>query len=196
MTRGAQIPWEPGGSRKTSSRVTAARLLSAESIEDIAAAICRQAHGHTIHTQIDAPVLVTGDRDRLTQLVRNLLENATLHTPAGTTIDVRLRRAEGQAELIVTDTGPGIGAEHLSRIWDRFYRIDKARSRSQGGTGLGLSIVKYIAEAHGGRAEVASQVGAGAIFTIALPLAPADASPGGKPATTPIYAGQSVADTP
>jgi heavy metal sensor kinase len=164
-------------------------------VEDIAAAICRQAHGHTIHAQIDTPVLVMGDRDRLTQLVRNLLENATLHTPAGTTIDVRLRRSEGQAELIVADTGPGIATEHLPRVWDRFYRIDKARSRSQGGTGLGLAIVKYIAEAHGGRAEVTSQVGAGAAFTIVLPLAPADASPSGKPATAPIYAGQSVADT-
>jgi signal transduction histidine kinase len=77
--------------------------------------------------------------------------------------------------LSVTDTGPGIEAEHLSQLWDRFYRVDKARSRAFGGSGLGLAIVKYIAEAHGGQAAVVSRPGHGTTFSIELPLAPAQA---------------------
>ena len=140
-------------------------------VEETVAMTARQTHDHPMHVQVEAPVVVIGDQERLTQLLRNLLENATHHTPSGTAIDVRLRRANGCAQLSVADTGPGIPQEHLARIWDRFYRVDKARSRAFGDSGLGLAIVKYIAEAHGGVAEVASAEGQGTAFSIRLPLA-------------------------
>ncbi|MGH7461092.1 MAG: sensor histidine kinase, partial [Longimicrobiales bacterium] len=85
-------------------------------------------------------------------------------------VAVRLRRSDGVAQIAVTDTGPGIPAEHLPHIWDRFYRVDKARSRTVGGTGLGLAIVKYIAEAHGGGVGVVSEYSRGTTFTVVLPL--------------------------
>jgi signal transduction histidine kinase len=111
-----------------------------------------------------------GDPERLTQLLRNLLENATHHTPPGTQIEVHLRRSDGVAQIAVTDTGPGIPPEHLPQIWHRFYRADEARSRASGGTGLGLAIVKYVAEAHGGRVGVVSEVGKGTTFIVTLPV--------------------------
>lgn len=140
-------------------------------IEEIVATIAHQAPYHTLRSQIDTPVMIIGDAERLTQLLRNLLENATQHTPSGTTITIRLCQAEGMAQLNVTDTGPGIAPEHLPHLWNRFYRVDKARSRVLGGTGLGLAIVKYIAEAHGGSTRVTSALGEGTSFTILLPLA-------------------------
>ncbi len=139
-------------------------------VEETVAMTARQAHEHPMHARVEEPVVVIGDQERLTQLVRNLLENATHHTPPGTTIDVCLRRSNGSAQLAVADTGPGIAQEHLGRIWDRFYRVDKARSRSFGDSGLGLAIVKYIAEAHGGEVGVISTAGEGTKFTIRLPL--------------------------
>jgi signal transduction histidine kinase len=134
----------------------------------------RQTPEYRTDIWVDEPIVVMGDQERLTQLLRNLLENATQHTPPGTTTHVQLRRMQDQAQLCVIDTGPGIAAEELPRIWDRFYRVDKARSRALGGTGLGLAIVKYIAEAHGGSVHVASEPGVGTTFSILLPLAAPD----------------------
>ena len=129
--------------------------------------------------------MVIGDEERLTQLLRNLLENAAKYAPPGATVDVCLRQSGQVAQLVVADTGPGIAAEHLPHLWDRYYRVDKLRSRESGGTGLGLPIVKYIAEAHGGRVDVASEVGAGTTFTIELPLAPEITGRADQPAATP-----------
>jgi signal transduction histidine kinase len=140
-------------------------------VEEAVAIAARQASAHVFRVQADTPIVVIGDQERLTQLLRNLLENASMHTPSGTTILVQLRRSDQLAELIVADTGPGIAPEHLPRIWDRFYRVDKARSRVLGGTGLGLAIVKYIAEAHGGTVRAASKLGEGTTFTICMPRA-------------------------
>jgi signal transduction histidine kinase len=140
-------------------------------VEETAAVIARTATGHRIEVEAVQPVVVTGDAERLTQLVRNLLENVVQHTPPGTPAGVHLTRDDGWVELTVTDSGPGIDPEHLPHIWERFYRADKARSRVSGGTGLGLAIVKYIAEAHGGTARVASQPGKGTTFTVLLPAA-------------------------
>lgn len=105
----------------------------------------------------------------LEQAVTNLLENALKYSPAGSPVVIGCSAVSGQARVTVTDQGPGIAAEHLPRLFERFYRVDKARSRQLGGTGLGLAIVKHIAQAHGGRAEVVSEVGRGSTFTIILP---------------------------
>lgn len=116
--------------------------------------------------------VVMGDPDRLKQLLLNLVDNALKYTPPGGQVTLGLSRAEGWAAVAVMDTGLGIPAEDLPRLFDRFYRVDKSRSRPQGGTGLGLSIARWIAEAHGGSIEVQSEVGKGSTFTVRLPLAP------------------------
>jgi two-component system, OmpR family, sensor kinase len=143
-----------------------------EMVAEEVTAAQRLAPDHSYQLEIAAPLVVIGDEERLTQVVRNLFENAAKYTPPGTTVDVRLRQSGSVAQLTVADTGPGIAAEHLAHLWDRYYRVDEVRSRESGGTGLGLPIVKFIAEAHGGRADVVSEAGAGTTFTIELPLAP------------------------
>jgi signal transduction histidine kinase len=112
---------------------------------------------------------IDGDPDRLKQLFLNLIDNALRYTPTGGTVTLRLTRRRDWVALDVADTGPGIPAEHLPWIFDRFYRIDQPRSHGSGGSGLGLAICRWIAEAHGGRIEVTSQVGAGSTFTLFLP---------------------------
>jgi len=116
------------------------------------------------------PATVLGDRDRLIQMLWNLVENALRYTPEGGRITLSLRNYQEVAELNVADTGIGIPAEHLPRIFERFYRIDRARSHSRGSTGLGLAIVKQVAEAHGGQVRVRSQPGKGSTFSVVLPL--------------------------
>jgi two-component system, OmpR family, sensor kinase len=143
-----------------------------ELVAEVVAAAQRLAPDHIYQLQIAAPLVVIGDAERLTQLLRNLLENAAKYTPPGTTVDVQLCQSGSAAQLIVADSGPGIAAEHLPHLWDRYYRVDEVRSRESSGTGLGLPIVKYIAEAHGGRVDVMSEAGVGTTFTVELPLAP------------------------
>jgi heavy metal sensor kinase len=130
----------------------------------------RQDGARTIVLETNDPVVVRGDAERLRQLVWNLVENAVRYTPAGGTITVASRRHGSIAELTVTDTGIGIPAEHLPHIFERFYRVDRGRSRQVGGTGLGLAIVRQVAEAHGGRVRVRSTVGQGTTFTVVLPV--------------------------
>jgi two-component system OmpR family sensor kinase len=126
---------------------------------------------------IDEQVAVQGDRDRLKQALLNVVVNALQHTPAGGTVRVGLSRADSVARLWVSDTGAGISPENLNRIFDRFYRVDKARSRSSGGAGLGLAIVKWIVEAHGGTVSVESQPGQGSTFTLLIPEQMAQRTP-------------------
>jgi heavy metal sensor kinase len=116
------------------------------------------------------PVWVKGDRARLKQVVVNLLDNAIKYTPQGGAIVLRVESRNGHASLEVTDSGIGIPPEALPRVFDRFFRVDSARSRDQGGAGLGLSIVKSICAAHHGRVEAASELGRGSRFRIELPL--------------------------
>lgn len=123
--------------------------------------------------QVDS-VTVLGDYDRLKQLVLNLVSNAFTHTPAGTTVDVALVEAGDEVRIVVADDGPGIPPEHLEHLFDRFYRVDKARSRNSGGSGLGLAIASWIATAHGGTIDVQSTLGSGTVFTVRLPLAGQD----------------------
>ena len=102
-------------------------------------------------------------------MFENLLDNAVKYTPAGSRIDVRIRLLGTDVEVSVRDNGPGIPAADLPRLFERFYRVDKGRSREQGGTGLGLSIVKHIIQLHGGRAWVESEIGKGSAFFFTLP---------------------------
>ena len=116
-----------------------------------------------------SPCHVLGNAEQLRRLLFNLLDNAIKFTPAGGSIGIRVERQKGQAKVIVSDAGIGIAPEHLPRIFDRFYRVDSARSRRTGGIGLGLSICKSIAEAHQGSIEVVSQPGKGTQVTLTLP---------------------------
>jgi two-component system phosphate regulon sensor histidine kinase PhoR len=116
--------------------------------------------------------LVMADPDALNQVFGNLIENSLKYGKAGKRIRVGARLMENEVEFTVQDFGPGIASEHLDRIFERFYRVDKARSRDSGGTGLGLAIVKHIVQAHGGRVWAQSELGAGAQFHFTLPLAP------------------------
>jgi two-component system phosphate regulon sensor histidine kinase PhoR len=114
--------------------------------------------------------VVMADPDAMTQVFGNLIENALKYARAGKRIRVGARLLDHEVEFFVQDFGPGIPFEHLERIFERFYRVDKARSRESGGTGLGLAIVKHIVQAHGGRIWAESELGSGAKFHFTLPL--------------------------
>jgi signal transduction histidine kinase len=112
---------------------------------------------------------ITGDPAKLHDVLRNLVENAVNYAPERTTISLSATREGDRVLLAVADQGPGIPEQDLQRIFERFYRVDKARSRETGGTGLGLSIVKHLAGLHGGDVRAANRPGGGAVFTVSLP---------------------------
>ncbi len=119
-----------------------------------------------------ALLAVGGMAGELQSAFSNLVSNAVRYTPAGGRVDVAAEQtAEGRLEFSVRDTGPGIAAEHLPRLTERFYRVDRSRSRETGGTGLGLAIVKHVVQRHGGELKIASTPGTGSTFTIVLPAA-------------------------
>ena len=117
------------------------------------------------------PVEIEGDRARLKQIVVNLLDNAIKYTPPGGAVHFKVAALGSHAVLEVSDTGIGIPASAIPHIFDRFFRVDQARSRQPEGAGLGLSIVKSICNAHGGEVEVESALGRGSRFRVKLPLA-------------------------
>ncbi len=117
-------------------------------------------------------LLVMADPDAMNQVFGNLIENSLKYAREGKRIRVGAKPLASEVEFTVQDFGPGIASEHLERIFERFYRVDKARSRESGGTGLGLAIVKHIVQAHGGRIWAESVMGKGAAFHFTLPLAP------------------------
>ncbi|MGA8388832.1 MAG: ATP-binding protein [Pseudolabrys sp.] len=128
---------------------------------------------------------VLGDRDELIRALENLIENALKYGAAGKRVDVTVGRAQTRAGLpeahvSVRDYGPGISPEHLPRLTERFYRVDVADSRAQGGTGLGLALVKHVLNRHGGRLTIESTPGAGATFTMHIPLHTADSAHTGE----------------
>ena len=133
------------------------------------AAYAAERGGTTITHDVQPGVWVQGEGSQLGNMVRNLLENAVRYTPDGGRIEVALRHEEGHAVLTITDDGIGIPLEAQSRVFERFYRVDRARTRDTGGTGLGLSIVKHITELHGGTVAVESELGQGSTFTVRLP---------------------------
>ena len=111
-----------------------------------------------------------GARSELQSAVSNLVSNAVRYTPAGGRILVGWKEQGEELILSVSDTGPGIAPEHLPRLSERFYRVDRSRSRETGGTGLGLAITKHVAQRHGGSLRIESQLGVGSTFMLVLPL--------------------------
>jgi two-component system sensor histidine kinase SenX3 len=129
---------------------------------------------------------VYGTDSQLATAVANLVENAITYSPEGSEVLVTCSLADDRVAVAVTDHGIGIAAKDLDRIFERFYRSDRARSRATGGTGLGLAIVKHVATNHGGRVDVVSTPGAGSTFTLRLPARPAEGQP--APVTEPVAA--------
>lgn len=181
-------------SRMTAEIIELSRLQSADAVrkperievdEIVAAAIDQNrvsadARGITIVSGGDAGAQVFGDRQVLIAALHNIISNAIIYSAPQQRVGVGVTRSDGVIEIAVTDQGIGMVPEELDRIFERFYRIDPARSRNTGGTGLGLSIVKHVAENHGGEVRVWSQPGQGSTFTLRLPEAviePVDASP-------------------
>ena len=131
-----------------------------------------KAHGHTLSLEPDVsdPMPMFGDKERIEQVVTNIIGNAIKYTPDGGRISVKVAKKEGDMYAIsVTDTGVGIPGEDLEHIFERFYRVDKSRSTDAGGTGLGLSIAKDIIDAHGGDISINSEYGKGTTVVITLP---------------------------
>jgi len=127
--------------------------------------------GVTIEIVDSRDVEVVADKEAIHQVFANLIDNALKYASGSTQIQIGADERGSELEFYVRDFGPGIPSEHLSRLFERFYRVDKARSREAGGTGLGLAIVKHIVLNHGGRAGVNSELGHGSVFWFRLPLA-------------------------
>lgn len=123
----------------------------------------------TFTFEVDPQLKVLGNDEQLRSAISNLVYNAVNHTPAGTHITVRWEHVANGARFSVADTGPGIAAEHIPRLTERFYRVDKARSRQTGGSGLGLAIVKHALTHHDARLEIESTPGKGTTFSFLLP---------------------------
>jgi len=177
--------------------IALSRLQGAERLPDLNVvevdAVVREALGRTtlsaesadirITTDNPSSLLVEGDRTLLVTALSNLLENAVAYSPAGSPVSISRRLADGMVEIAVTDRGIGIAEDEQQRVFERFYRADKARSRATGGTGLGLAIVKHVAANHGGSVGLWSRPGTGSTFTLRIP---AHVSP--EPAPEPARA--------
>jgi two-component system phosphate regulon sensor histidine kinase PhoR len=125
---------------------------------------------HTFHFECDPSISLLGDEQEILSAFGNLISNAIRYTPDGGKITIQWARdPKGRGIFSVRDTGPGIGAEHLPRLTERFYRVDRSRSRDTGGTGLGLAIVKHIASRHQAQLQIESMVGIGSQFTLVFP---------------------------
>lgn len=165
---------EGAGALRAPEPVDLAEMV-AEALEPFAA----RAAAKRIRIEVEPgpPPIVRGDADGLLRLISNLIDNALKYNREGGRVAIRTSAEGEQAALEVADTGIGIPAAALPRIFERFYRVDKGRAREEGGTGLGLAIVKHVAQAHGGRVEVESELGRGTTFRVWLPLHEARAAP-------------------
>jgi two-component system phosphate regulon sensor histidine kinase PhoR len=157
-----------------SNRMALEPLSVGSPLRSAAAALAGAAESKGVELSV-APValdlpLVSGNHERLERVFTNLIENAIKYTPAGGHVHVRARLSGRALEVEVEDDGIGIPAAHLPRVFERFYRVDRSRSREMGGTGLGLAIVKHVVRAHGGNVEVESEEGCGALFRVRLPV--------------------------
>ncbi|MFS8098068.1 sensor histidine kinase [Lentzea alba] len=131
----------------------------------------------SITTDEPSGFVVPGDRSLLVTALTNLLDNAVAYSPPGSPVSVSRRLVDGHVEIAVTDRGIGIAEDQQTRVFERFYRVDKARSRATGGTGLGLAIVKHVAANHGGEVKLWSLPGTGSTFTLRLPAAATEPNP-------------------
>ncbi|MFD4604938.1 ATP-binding protein [Streptomyces sp. NPDC058464] len=158
-------------------RVHREPVRAADLVDQAAAAhrVAAGAAGVTLLTDTDGTAWLHADPVRMRQALGNLVSNAIRHTPADGTVTLAARRDGDDVVLTVTDTGPGIAADDLPHVFERFWRAEKSRSRRTGGSGLGLPIVRHLLAAHDGTAEVRSEPGKGAEFTLRLPAAPAPA---------------------
>jgi two-component system OmpR family sensor kinase len=152
---------------------TPIRLQDAELVELVAQAADAFRAGHPDRpltvTVPPAPVRLRVDPVRIRQVLDNLLTNAAVHTPPGTEVSVTVSVGAGTASVRVADAGPGIPEEDRDQVFDRFYRVDKARSRDRGGSGLGLAVARSLAQAHGGTVELTAEPGV-TVFTVTIPL--------------------------
>ncbi|MEO1063036.1 MAG: ATP-binding protein [Actinomycetota bacterium] len=137
-------------------------------LDDIVADARITAPGHVVVDGIEPGLLVRGDEDRLRQLLANLVGNAVVHTPPGTHVTVTARSRDEAVVVAVGDDGPGIEAEHVARLTERFYRADRSRARERGGSGLGLAIASAVVDAHGGSLTIDSEPGRGTVVTVRL----------------------------
>ena len=175
-------------SRLTEDLLTLARVESGEqkleiqpvAVSELLQEACNSFRGIARSRNIEIAIesapaqMVNADRDAIQQVFSNLIDNAIKYAPSGSKILLGAREAEHALEFYVQDFGPGIPYEHLSRLFERFYRVDAARSREAGGTGLGLAIVKHIVLNHGGRVRVESELNHGSTFLFTLPLSQAN----------------------
>ncbi|HYP85760.1 phosphate regulon sensor histidine kinase PhoR [Variovorax sp.] len=162
-----------GNAPPPASQWTAVRALLAH-CEEEGRALSRQlnAQGHVLSFVLEADCEISGAPVELQSAMSNLVSNAIRYTPGGGEVAVHWRQlSDGRGEFSVRDSGPGIAAEHIPRLTERFYRIDRSRSRETGGTGLGLAIVKHVAQRHGGELRVESTPGQGSRFALVLPRA-------------------------
>jgi len=155
------------GARMLEPKMTDVGAALEDAADQVRPAADQKGVGVTV--ECDEGDRVYADPDSLQTLLLNLLDNAVKYTPEGGTVTARGREVPGGYQLAVEDTGVGIPREHQQRIFERFYRVDRARDRATGSTGLGLSIVRHIAESHGGRVAVSSREGEGSTFTAFLP---------------------------
>lgn len=157
-------------------------LATVEIDEVVRAALARcrlAAESADIRITVDRPsgLLIDGDATLLVTALSNLVDNAVSYSPPGSPVSVSRRLADGYVEIAVTDRGPGIAPEHQERVFERFFRVDQARSRATGGTGLGLAIVKHVAANHGGDVRLWSRPGTGSTFTLRVPAHPETTQP-------------------
>jgi two-component system sensor histidine kinase SenX3 len=150
--------------------VAAVHVVVSEAVERVSPLAV--ARGIRLEAEVPRRHAVRGDRRQLVSAVANLLENACKYSDAGSTVEVRSRADGTWVEIAVADQGIGIPERDLERVFERFYRVDRARSRETGGTGLGLAIVRHVAGNHGGEVRVRSQEGEGSVFTLRLPAGP------------------------
>jgi len=162
-----------GSAAPPASRWTRMRALMAQCEDEGRGLSSRlSAHGHRLSFSMEADSEIAGAPTELQSAMSNLLSNAIRYTPGGGEVAVSWRLLpDGRGEYAVRDSGPGIAAEHLPRLTERFYRIDRSRSRETGGTGLGLAIVKHIAQRHGAELRIESTLGKGSRFALVFPSA-------------------------